>query len=375
MVYIKVQKYDRVTLKYRRPDLSFSFRANAASTMSSGGTGAAAGAVNHGNNLRGSTASMIPATTASNQNTHNSSMPFDMEDDDDDYESEDFCSSQIEVRSDVTKPPDSGANNNMPRPEHGVDATTKNSNKHWWNLRSLLRRWKHQRQMFREDHPRSYEVFQQSLWYLGVFYITHVWSTSNRTIQMLNNGDTYYGLIVIHSFFDPLQGFLNYLVYQRPRYLRIRAASPHLTAWQAMVKALTFSRFGGAELSNRSITRSSALRSSARRYNHNNTSSLRAAAVSRSSSSGIGRFSSGRASQEEEDYEQRNRDVVYEQRGSTVSVEDRVLQSIVEEESKDMLESPRNQKTLISQPVVTSEGGDDTTLNPSTEETKEEEEN
>eukprot|EP00977_Amphora_coffeiformis_P027491 scaffold34615_cov180-Amphora_coffeaeformis.AAC.13 len=39
--------------------------------------------------------------------------------------------------------------------------------------------------------------------------------------------------------------------------------------WQAMVKALTFSRFGGAEFSRRSISRTSALRSPSRQRSRN----------------------------------------------------------------------------------------------------------
>lgn len=147
------------------------------------------------------------------------------------------------------------------QPTNAADVSPGTDNTQKLNVRQAVQRWQTHRQMFREDHPRTYEVFQQSLWYLGVFYVTHVWSTSNRTIQLINDGNTYYALVVFHSFFDPLQGFLNYLVYQRPRYLRIRAASPDMSALRAMVKALTFSRFGGAELSTRSLSRVSMLRS------------------------------------------------------------------------------------------------------------------
>lgn len=71
-------------------------------------------------------------------------------------------------------------------------------------------------------HPRTRQVFRQSLWYLGVFYVTHLWSTINRIVQQTRGGQTYFGLILLHSFFDPLQGFLNFLVYQRPRYVKYR---------------------------------------------------------------------------------------------------------------------------------------------------------
>ena len=116
-----------------------------------------------------------------------------------------------------------------------------------WDIRSRWKRWQLKRQIFREDNPRTAEVFHQALWYLGVFYLTHVWSTTNRTIQLVKNGRTYFGITVIHSFFDPLQGFLNFLVYQRPRYVRIRKSLPELGCWGALEMALMFTIVSGED--------------------------------------------------------------------------------------------------------------------------------
>ena len=52
--------------------------------------------------------------------------------------------------------------------------------------------------------------------------MTLLFSTVNRTLQLSPVGHTFYGLLVLHSFFDPLQGLLNFLVYRRPIYLRHR---------------------------------------------------------------------------------------------------------------------------------------------------------
>ncbi|KAL7557305.1 hypothetical protein ACA910_016265 [Epithemia clementina (nom. ined.)] len=104
-----------------------------------------------------------------------------------------------------------------------------------------FRRWREHRQQFAKDNPRTTEVRQQALWYLLAFYITHIWSTTNRIIQQSNHGKTYFGLILVHSFFDPLQGFLNFLVYQRPRYLRVRKQYPALTRLEAIKQVLRFS--------------------------------------------------------------------------------------------------------------------------------------
>ena len=106
---------------------------------------------------------------------------------------------------------------------------------------NVIARWRSRRSIYREDYPRSVEVMRQAVWYLGVFYITHVWSTSNRIVQLVNQGSTYFGLTLVHSWFDPFQGFLNYLVYQRPRYIKIRKAHPKLSRLGACWKALQFS--------------------------------------------------------------------------------------------------------------------------------------
>jgi len=106
---------------------------------------------------------------------------------------------------------------------------------------NILARWKSHRSIYREDYPRSVEVMHQAIWYLGAFYLTHLWSTSNRIVQALNNSSTYFPLILLHAWFDPFQGALNYVVYQRPRYLKIRKFCPELTQWEACRKALLFS--------------------------------------------------------------------------------------------------------------------------------------
>ena len=108
-------------------------------------------------------------------------------------------------------------------------------------IQSKVQQWNKQREIYRDDYPRTIDVLNQAIWYLGVFYVTHIWSTSNRLVQMLNLGSSKYGLIMMHSFFDPFQGFLNYVVYQRPRYLFIRKSQPELGRVGAIKRALQFS--------------------------------------------------------------------------------------------------------------------------------------
>jgi hypothetical protein len=67
------------------------------------------------------------------------------------------------------------------------------------SIRGTLNKWHSSRDRYRDDYKRTLEVFRQACFYLGAFYLTHVWSTTNRIIQMINNGNTYYGLILVHS--------------------------------------------------------------------------------------------------------------------------------------------------------------------------------
>jgi hypothetical protein len=109
------------------------------------------------------------------------------------------------------------------------------------SMRGMVDQWKTSRIQYREEYKRTLEVYHQSLYYLGTFYLTHVWSTSNRIVQFANGGNSYFSLTAIHSFFDPLQGFLNYFVYQRPRYIGIRKEYPKSGRIAALYRMLRFS--------------------------------------------------------------------------------------------------------------------------------------
>lgn len=67
------------------------------------------------------------------------------------------------------------------------------------NVRRLVSDWKSSRSQYREDYQRTMEVFHQACFYLGVFYLTHIWSTTNRIVQLVNNGSSFYGVTVMHA--------------------------------------------------------------------------------------------------------------------------------------------------------------------------------
>jgi hypothetical protein len=133
-----------------------------------------------------------------------------------------------------------------------------------FSISTRVKHWNEARSQRIKDLRRSHDVFQQALWYLAAFLVTHLFSTINRSLQ-LSIGHTFFPLLVLHSFFDPFQGkfgnaiplwecfllcccqthtsfiidlpgFLNFLVYWRPRYLRHHCNN--LTRLQAMHRAL-----------------------------------------------------------------------------------------------------------------------------------------
>lgn len=92
-------------------------------------------------------------------------------------------------------------------------------------------------------NPRSKEVLQQAAFFTFGFWVTHLFSTLNRTIQLVR-GDTFFIFIVLHSWFDPLQGFTNFVVYRRPRYSRYRKRNPNVSRWRALCYTLRWSFMG-----------------------------------------------------------------------------------------------------------------------------------
>lgn len=128
-------------------------------------------------------------------------------------------------------------------------------------------RFLHRRRIFAKNNPLTAQVQTQALFYMLTFLLTHVWSTTNRILQKVK-GTPAFGLVVLHSFFDPLQGFFNFLVYQRPHYLRIRSESPTTSRWRAALLALQFSRNEKQRFNSRNENRRSAMNSIAGTAGH-----------------------------------------------------------------------------------------------------------
>lgn len=65
------------------------------------------------------------------------------------------------------------------------------------------------------------KLANQSMFYVACFYITWVPATINRVYEEVGVPSPF-PIVLMHAIFAPGQGFLNFLVYVRPKYIRYR---------------------------------------------------------------------------------------------------------------------------------------------------------
>jgi len=87
---------------------------------------------------------------------------------------------------------------------------------------------------------KSSQVNEQALFYVLSFVITFMWSMINRFLALRpNHGATPYAILVGNAFFDPLQGFINYAVFIRPRWKSMRPKYPNSSGFQLLKSIIT----------------------------------------------------------------------------------------------------------------------------------------
>ena len=101
----------------------------------------------------------------------------------------------------------------------------------------------------------SKRVANQGLLYVLAFLATWFFGTLTRILDLAKNR-TYFPIVILHVFFLPCQGFFNFLVYLRPRYLRHIKKHPENRPSKVVMRGIT-------RIS--SITHISSLRGSASR--------------------------------------------------------------------------------------------------------------
>lgn len=88
------------------------------------------------------------------------------------------------------------------------------------------------------------KVMTQALFYVFAFYMTWLFPSWTRMSQMIHGSSPFWP-IALFCIFYPMQGFLNCLVYLRPRYLKYRRDHPDYNIIQA-ARAIPRSSFVGA---------------------------------------------------------------------------------------------------------------------------------
>lgn len=84
-----------------------------------------------------------------------------------------------------------------------------------------MKKWSKGGKLNSRNHVK--EVAIQSTLYVGAFYLTAIFPSLTRFFQAKwNCTTTFYPLVLLMAIFHPMQGFWNFFIYMRPRYLRYR---------------------------------------------------------------------------------------------------------------------------------------------------------
>uniref|UniRef100_A0A7S1D3Y8 G-protein coupled receptors family 1 profile domain-containing protein n=1 Tax=Cyclophora tenuis TaxID=216820 RepID=A0A7S1D3Y8_CYCTE len=89
---------------------------------------------------------------------------------------------------------------------------------------------------------KKQDVGTQASLYVAACFNTVIWLVVIRTLESLGvhreDESSVFHLLILTSFFYPLQGFWNLLIYVRPRYMRWRRREPDLSRWFSFRQAL-----------------------------------------------------------------------------------------------------------------------------------------
>ena len=73
---------------------------------------------------------------------------------------------------------------------------------------------------------------------MGAFYITWFFPTMSRITELVAKKN-YFPIQFLDTFFVPLQGFLNMIIYIRPRYSKLRRENEENGFWKTFMVAVT----------------------------------------------------------------------------------------------------------------------------------------
>merc|ERR1719297_605458 len=88
-----------------------------------------------------------------------------------------------------------------------------------------MKKYKTMSSSMRKKMSDTTRVARQAYFFLGAYFVTWGPITVFRIIQTVG-GTPSYAMILLASMFTPFQGFFNYFVYIRPRFLKHRKENP-----------------------------------------------------------------------------------------------------------------------------------------------------
>ena len=100
----------------------------------------------------------------------------------------------------------------------------------------LKRHWRHL--------PRTRQFMTQALCFMGAFVLSNLFSVVARDYHHRHEEPSFI-LTLLQVAFEPMQGFLVFLAYRRPTYLRLRKQHKHLSRLGAMRQTLKWDKHGG----------------------------------------------------------------------------------------------------------------------------------
>jgi hypothetical protein len=106
----------------------------------------------------------------------------------------------------------------------------------FFNVRSTIRRMEQRysvvatQNQSRSSEFRIRQTALQAALYIGAFILTYLWTSVLRLME--NDGKVssgYFSVALLSAFFYPLQGFFNFFIYIRPRYVELSRQHPSET--------------------------------------------------------------------------------------------------------------------------------------------------
>lgn len=95
----------------------------------------------------------------------------------------------------------------------------------------------------KKEAEKSKKIAMQGLLYIAAFFITWLFPTISRFTELIA-GRNYFPIQFLDTFLIPLQGFFNFMIYIRPRFLAYRSRHEDEGFWKSLTSVVTEIKIG-----------------------------------------------------------------------------------------------------------------------------------